>query len=235
VRPYSRININKESITMKMFYALLIALALPLAAATTSWAQCDCGAAGGGCDAGCDKACGCHNRGCHNGGCDNGGCCNNGGCDNGCCKVCKLVKVEKEVKATCYGVKCKGISVPGCGSGCTDVACVHCGGKGCKSCCGCDHSAHCKVRFPVGKPGCSAKVKTVRHLVKYETKKKICTYEWKVVSSCNGDCDGACGDNGCHAGCDAGNGNDAGCDAGNGDGNGNGDSVPMPPTPAAGV
>lgn len=203
---------------MKTAYAILIALALPLAAASTSWAQCDTG---------CDAACGCDN-GC---GCDPG-------CNQGCCKVCKLVKVEKEFTTECYGVKCKDICLPKCGSGCYKIDCLCCGGNGC--CCdGCTQRGLCKIKYPVGCPGKCAKVKTVKQLVKYERTKKICTYEWRVV--CAGPCDPGCGcdaDPGC--GCDAGNGCDAGCDANGCDagcdaGHSNGDSVPMPPTPAAGA
>jgi hypothetical protein len=194
---------------MNTIYTLMIALALPLAAATTSWA--------GDYGCGAEANCGCAvDSGC----CSNGCCCDNG-CCNGCCKVCKLVRVVREVKATGYGVKYTDIAIPGCGSACYNVDCLCCGGKGCNECC--SSGGCCKIRYPAGQPGCCARVKTVKQLVKYERTKKICTYEWRV-------CDAGCC--GCNSGCDAG----CGCAAGHEIGCGvaeyqEGDAVPTPPTP----
>jgi len=134
----------KESFEMKTVYVIMIALALPLAAASTSRAQCD-----KGCSAG---------------------------------KVCKLVKVEKTVKTICYGVKCKDICISGCGSGCTTTKCGTAGDKAdCRD--GCSAQASCKVSIPTGKPGCSAKRKTVKQLVKYEKSIKVISYEWRIVDA----------------------------------------------------
>jgi hypothetical protein len=161
---------------MKTLYAVLIALVLPLSAADTSWA--------GGCDCGAEAACGCEaTASC---GCDNGsnGCC-------GPCKVCKLVRVERIIKTTSYGVKCKDICIPGCGSGCTKVKCVKCGDAGCCDCC--NSNACGKVCVATGKPGCCARSKTVKQLVKYEKAVKVCAYEWVVVDAGSGGCDAGCG------------------------------------------
>ena len=145
------------------------------------------------CDTGCNTRC---NTGCNTGydvaadgcdaapayGCDAGG-------KGGCCKVCRLVRVEVEVEATCYGVKCKEICVPGCGGKCVKTECVRCGGAGCDCC---ESEPCCTVRFPTGKPGCCAQVKTIKYPVKYKTTKKVCGYKWEVVDAGCGGCD-ACG------------------------------------------
>jgi hypothetical protein len=192
---------------MKSLRLALAALALPLVLASSSLAQysnwgvsrlyhkaafgralfdnnavrstgCD-----NGCDTGCDAAekpaCGCESQ---------------SSCSTGKCKACKLVKIEVEVKAVCYGVKCSDICVPGCGSGCTNTKCVTCGDKGCDCC---EAGANCKVTYATGKPGCCANPKTIKRLVKYETKKVVCGYKWVVVD--NGCC--SC-DSGCNSGCD---------------------------------
>jgi hypothetical protein len=179
---------------MKTILAGMVALAMLVATASTSQAQCD---------KGCDTGCGADAA---------------GGSACGPCKVCKLVKVEKVVKTVCYGVKCKDICVPGCGSGCTKVKCACCGDKpGC--CDDCSARGNCKVCVATGKPGCCATKKTVKQLVKYERSVTICSYEWQVVDAGE---EPGCGaeDNGCDAGCDSGNG---------------GDDVPAAPTPAAGA
>ncbi len=183
-----------------------------------------------GCDVGCDVNCGAA------AGCDAApgcgcaaepgcGCAAVGGCGGG--KVCKLVKTEIEVEATCYGVKCKDICLPGCGSNCVNVECVNCDGKGCDSCCGCDSGAVCKVRYPTGKPGSCARVKNVKELVKFKTRKIICGYKWVVV-------DGGCGcDAGSGVSCDAGAGCAVpGCDVSPSQSN---DAVPVPPAASARV
>ncbi len=149
---------------------------------------------GNACDTGCDVGC---NVGCDTGcdvGCDAApGCGCAAGCEapgkGGCCKVCKLVKVVVEAETTCYGVKCKDVCVPGCGSKCTHTEGVQCGGAGCDCC---ESGACCTVRFPTGKPGCSACVKTIKYLVKYKTTKQVCGYKWIVVDAGCGGCD-ACG------------------------------------------
>jgi hypothetical protein len=97
--------------------------------------------------------------------------------------------VEYEVEAICYGVRSKDICVPGCGSKCTKTEHVQCGGTGCD--CG-GSGASCKFRYPTGKPGCCAKTKTVKQLVKYRTTKKVCGFRWEIVDAGCGGCD-ACG------------------------------------------
>ena len=146
---------------------LAIGLAVLLGVSTsTSWAA-DCGCAAAA-DCGCAQGADC---GCAQGGCD--------GCGRG--KVCRLVCEEVEVTAECYGTRCADICVPSCGSKCTKTECVKCGT------CSCDTTAgRTQVTYPVGKPGC-AKVKTVKHLVKYQTTKKVKVWKWHIVDGCGCD------------------------------------------------
>ncbi|NIL96325.1 MAG: hypothetical protein GTO53_03050 [Planctomycetales bacterium] len=144
------------SLTLAMALALLLGLS-----ASKGWTQ-NCGGAAA---ADCGSA---------RGGCDDGGCCD--GCGRG--KVCRLVCKEVEVTAVCYGTRCQKICVPGCGSKCVNADCVKCGT------CSCDTTAGlCKIKYPTGKPGC-ARQKTVKRLVKYETKKKVKVWSWEIVDGC---------------------------------------------------
>lgn len=114
------------------------------------------------------------------------------GCEADCapCKVCKLVRYEKEVIVTCYGCKYKDICLPGCGSGCTKTECVKAGECNC-----CDEGGVCKVKYASGKPCSCAKMRTVKELVKYEVTKIVPAYKWVVVDAapCGCGCDATCG------------------------------------------
>jgi hypothetical protein len=128
--------------------------------------------------------------GCASDGCRSAEVCSHCGCA-AARKVCRLIKIEKEITVTCYGVKCEEICVPSPGSDCISAECVVCGDD---SSCRCGEKAICKARYATGKPGC-AKPKCVKQLVKYELTKKVPAYEWEVVCLCSACSTGCSSDN----------------------------------------
>lgn len=146
------------------------------------------------------------------GGADPGGkkdrCCNGCGNKSDCCKVCRLVKVERELTETCWSSECEDFCVagPSC-KGCKrrEPACRECG----KGKCGCD--------APKGDPkggakgGCpdislfglreglkltekkfvwydwipgSARLHTRKKLLKKDVTKTVAGYKWVVEDLC---------------------------------------------------
>lgn len=98
-----------------------------------------------------------------------------------CCKVCRLVKEEKKVDITCWGVKCEPWCIP-CHSkrGCKhhEVVCDDCDED--------DDEISTKPKKFVWYewiPGC-AKIHHKKKLMKKTVSKKISSYKWVVEDLC---------------------------------------------------
>ncbi len=121
-------------------------------------------------------------------GCDDPGCCARCGCDPGCYnKVCRLVKVERELKATCWSSECEPVCLPCCSKrGCRHTECACNGDKDGKGgCCGPFDKKFVWFDYCPG----SAKMRCKKRLMKKTVTKKVPGYKWVVENLCKG-CEG---------------------------------------------
>lgn len=111
-----------------------------------------------------------------------GGCCDHCGDSRGCQKVCRLVREEKKVEITCWGVKCEDFCIPGPSCrGCThcEEVCEDCDAKAGVS------SATKRFVWTEWIPGC-ATVHTKKKLMKRTITRKVPSYRWVVEDLCAG-------------------------------------------------
>lgn len=109
--------------------------------------------------------------------------CRHCGCECDCNKVCRLVKEEKKVTVTCWGVKCEDF----CLGGPSHKSCEHCE-EVCDPCDEKDPEAPHTVAKPFiwfdWCPSDTAHMFTKKKLMKKTITKKIPSYKWVVEDLC---------------------------------------------------
>ena len=110
------------------------------------------------------------------------GCCARCGCGlNRCRKICRLVKEDKKITTTCWGMECEDFCIPSPST----PDCKHCE-MVCKR--GPDDKKVCvdpkKIVWKSWIPGCGAEIATKRKLMKKTVTKTIPSFKWVVEDMC---------------------------------------------------
>jgi len=109
-------------------------------------------------------------------------CCTGCGCSaSRCRKVCRLVREDKKITTTCWGMECEDVCVPGP----SHPECKHCEmvcgkGEGDKQIC----TQPKKLVWTSWVPGCGRDIVTKRKLMKKTVTKIVPSFKWVVEDMC---------------------------------------------------
>ena len=109
-------------------------------------------------------------------------CCLQCGCSaSRCRKVCRLVREDKKITTTCWGMECEDLCVPGP----SRPECKHCEmvcgkGEGDKDIC----VQPKKLVWTTWLPGCGRDIVTKRKLMKKTVTKSVPSFKWVVEDLC---------------------------------------------------
>lgn len=109
------------------------------------------------------------------------GCCHRCGCSaNRCRKICRLVREDRKIATTVWGMECEDICVPGPSTpDCKQCEMVGGPAPGDKVC-----SKPKRIVWTSWIPGCDQEIRTKRKLMKKTVKTTVPSFKWVVEDLC---------------------------------------------------